>query len=104
KREYTFSLGALGIDGSLEGPFKKGYRGSYLVNYRYSSVGLLDKLGILDFGGIPIYQDAAFKIHLPSEKAGNFTLIGMGGISHILETYQPFDKTIWTYDFGANMG
>ena len=107
KREYTFSLGALGIDGALEGPFKKGYRGSYLVNYRYSSVGLLDKLGILDFGGIPIYQDAAMKIHLPTKKAGNFTLVGMGGISHILETgtYGDTDEdTLYTYDFGANMG
>ena len=104
QREYAFSIGALGVDGTMEGPFKEGYRGSYLVNYRFSSVGLLDQLGILDFGGIPIYQDAAFKVHLPTEKAGNFTLVGMGGISHIFETYAPFDDTLWTYDFGANMG
>ncbi|UKN01082.1 TonB-dependent receptor [Paracrocinitomix mangrovi] len=104
KREYNFSIGALGVDGTLEGPFKKGYRGSYLVNYRYSSIGLLDKLGILDFGGIPIYQDAAFKVHLPTKKAGTFSLIGMGGISHILESYAPYEDTIWTYDFGANLG
>lgn len=105
KREYTFSAGVLGVDGTLEGPFKKGYRGSYLVNYRYSSISLLDKLGILDFGGIPIYQDAAFKIFLPTKKAGTFSLIGMGGISHILESGEDTTgRKLWDYDFGANMG
>lgn len=104
-REYSFSLGVLGVDGSMEGPFKEGYRGSYLLNYRYSSIGLLDKMGILDFGGIPIYQDAAMKIHLPTEKAGNFSLIGMGGISHISETATGIvDDTLWIYGFKANMG
>lgn len=106
KREYSFSAGVIGIDGTLEGPFKEGYRGSYLVNYRYSSIALLDKLGILDFDGIPIYQDAAFKFNFPTRKFGTFSLIGMGGISHIDQTSMN-DSTgeiYFTYDFGANMG
>ena len=106
KREYSFSIGALGLDGTLEGPFKKGYRGSYLVNYRYSSVGLLDKLGILDFSGIPIYQDASFKLMFPTKKAGTFSLIGLGGISHILQTDvdDSTDQILARYDYGANLG
>ena len=106
KREYSFSLGALGVDATLEGPFKKGYRGSYMVNYRYSSVGLLDKLGILDFGGIPIYQDAAFKLLLPTKKAGTFSLIGLGGMSRIDETDEDEEtgKVYGRYDFRANLG
>lgn len=105
QREYSFSAGVLGIDGTLEGPFKKGYRGSYLVNYRYSSISLLDKLGILDFDGIPIYQDASFKFHLPTKKAGTFSLIGLGGISHILQSEtDSTEKVIETYDVGARLG
>lgn len=106
KREYAFSAGVLGIDGTLEGPFKKGYKGSYLINYRYSSIALLDKLGILDFDGIPVYQDASFKLVFPTKKLGNFSLIGLGGVSNIDQTDQN-DSTgqIYNrYDFGANLG
>lgn len=106
KREYSFSAGVLGLDGTLEGPFVKGYRGSYMINYRYSSIALLDKAGILDFDGIPIYQDGAFKLNFPTKKAGTFTLIGMGGASVIDQTDQN-DSTgqIYnTYDFKANLG
>lgn len=106
KREYTLSAGVLGLDGTLEGPFKEGYRGSYLVNYRYSTIAILDKLGILDFDGIPIYQDASFKLHLPTKNAGNFSLIGLGGISHILQTEEDekTGKVLGQYDFGSRMG
>lgn len=106
QREYTFSAGALGLDGTIEGPFKKGYRGSYLVNYRYSSVALMDKLGILDFDGIPTYQDASFKIMLPTKKAGKFSLVGLGGISKIIQTDKDDDtgEVFGIYDFGARLG
>lgn len=106
KREYTFSAGILGIDATLEGPFKEGYRGSYLVNYRYSSIAILDKVGLLDFDGIPIYQDASFKLDLPTKKAGRFSLIGLGGMSHIIQTDEDDDsgKVYGRYDFGSRMG
>jgi hypothetical protein len=83
KREYSFSAGALGFDGTVEGPFKPGYGGSYLVNYRYSSLALLDNLGLVNFYGVPKYQDVSFKFNLPTAKAGNFTLFGLGGKSSI---------------------
>ncbi|NOQ73417.1 MAG: TonB-dependent receptor plug domain-containing protein [Crocinitomix sp.] len=106
KREYTFQAGALGLEATLEGPFKKGYRGSYMVNYRYSTLSLMDKAGILDFGGVPIYQDAAFKFNFPTKKAGTFTIVGLGGISKIIQTSQN-DSTgeiYGVYDFKANLG
>ncbi len=87
KSEYAFGIGALGIDATLEGPFKKGYAGSYLFNYRYSSLALLDNLKLVDFGGIPKYQDGAFKIHLPTERIGSFSLFGLMGKSSITENY-----------------
>lgn len=106
KREYTFQAGALGVEATLEGPFKKGYRGSYMVNYRYSTLSLMDKAGILDFGGVPIYQDAAFKFNFPTKKAGTFSLIGLGGISKIVQTYEndSTGEVEGAYDFKANLG
>lgn len=106
KREYTVSAGLLGLDGTLEGPFKKGYRGSYLVNYRYSTISILDKLGVLDFDGIPVYQDASFKLNLPTKNAGRFSFIGLGGISHILQTDQDDEtgEVFARYDVGSRMG
>lgn len=90
KREYSFSLGVLGTDATLEGPFKKGSKASYLVNYRYSTLSLLDKLGILDFNGVPRYQDMSFKIFMPTKSLGTFTLFGLGGLSNIDQTI--YDK------------
>ncbi|MGB0807098.1 MAG: TonB-dependent receptor [Salibacteraceae bacterium] len=85
KSERSFSVGVLGTDITLEGPFNKNYGGSYLVNYRYSTLELMDNLGILDFGGIPRYQDASFKVNLPTKKYGNFSIFGLGGKSGISE-------------------
>ena len=35
KREHTFTMSTIGIDFATEGYSKKGYEGSYLINYRY---------------------------------------------------------------------
>ena len=88
KSERSFSIGVLGTDVTLEGPFSKKYDGSYLINYRYSTLELMDRAGILDFGGIPKYQDMSFKVNLPTSKYGNFSLFGLGGASSIEETQE----------------
>lgn len=88
KREYAIQAGVIGSDIALEGPFKKGKAGSYLVNYRYSSLALLQKLGVEIVGdAIPVFQDLSFNINLPTEKAGQFGLFGIGGISSIKQEY-----------------
>lgn len=107
KREYSLSGGALGFDGTIEGPFKNGYGGSYLLNYRYSSLGVLDDLGVVDFFGVPKYQDVSFKVNLPTKKAGNFSIFGLGGLSSIDQ--KDFDETNEDYVkrnsyFEANLG
>jgi hypothetical protein len=79
--EATFGFGLLGTDITLEGPFKKGYGGSYLVNYRYSTASIVSDLGLIDVGGIPNFQDAAFKVVLPTKKAGIFSVFGLAGLS-----------------------
>ena len=77
----------------LEGPFKKGYGGSYLVNYRYSTITLIDKLGLVSVGGVPKFQDGAFKVVLPTKKAGTFSLFGLGGLSSVF--FEDVTPQVW---------
>jgi len=65
----------------VEGPFKKGYGGSFLINYRYSTISLLNNLGVIKLDGVLNYQDGAFKIVLPTKKMGTFSLFGLAGLS-----------------------
>ncbi|MEP0365436.1 MAG: TonB-dependent receptor [Cyclobacteriaceae bacterium] len=79
--EGVLGVGIMGTDITLEGPLKKGYTGSYLVNYRYSTITLMSNLGLVDRSGVTIFQDGAFKIMLPSDKLGTFSIFGLGGYS-----------------------
>jgi CarboxypepD_reg-like domain len=84
KREYSVDLNTLGARVSAEGPFKKGKKASYLAHYRYSTLGLLDRVGVvLGDGGTPKYQDAAFKVFVPTKNVGYFTGFGLFGESNI---------------------
>ena len=83
KFEATGGLGIMGVELTLEGPFKKGYAGSYLFNYRYSAIELIKKMGLVDVAGPVNYQDATFKIVLPAKKIGTFSFYGLGGLSAI---------------------
>lgn len=90
KFESAFGFGLIGTDFTIEGPFKKDYAGSYLLNYRYSTVSIIDDLGLVDIGGIPKFQDMAFKVVLPSKRAGTFSIFGLGGYSELtLENVKP---------------
>src|SRR5688572_11509410 len=84
KFESIFGFGITGTELTVEGPFKKGYKGSYLVNYRYSTVSLLSKLGLFsELNGTLNFQDAAFKVVLPTKKMGLFSFFGLGGSSNV---------------------
>lgn len=110
KREYTVQAGVLGIDVAIEGPFKKGYGGSYLINYRYSTLGLLQY--VVPIGeNVTNFQDVSFNVFLPTKKVGNFGLFGFGGLSD--DTWKADkDTTLWSEEpdkryqgvFSANTG
>ena len=107
KREYSFSVGVLGTEATLEGPFKKDGGASYLFNYRYSTLSLLDGMGLLDFGGVPTYQDLSFKVFLPTKSLGTFSIFGLGGKSNIIEETLDEDNEdilLEKGDYGAHMG
>ncbi len=85
KREHMAQIGFNGFELGSEGPFKKGRQASYMVNARYSFLGIMTKLGI-NFGtgsAVPEYQDLTFKVDLPTKSAGKFTFFGVGGMSFI---------------------
>ncbi|HZB12936.1 MAG TPA: TonB-dependent receptor [Chryseolinea sp.] len=107
RREYSFSLGILGTDASIEGPFVKGGGSSYLVNYRYSTLSLLNNMGLVDFDGIPKYQDLSFKINVPTASLGTFSFFGLGGKSNIKEEEFEDDteeKLLEEGNYKAHMG
>lgn len=90
EHEFSGQAGILGFDFSAEGPFKKGYSGSYLANVRYSSLALLDKVNIhIAENALPSYQDLSFKFNLPTQNAGTFSLWAIGGKSKVLEEFLP---------------
>lgn len=108
--EFAFQASLLGIDAAMEGPFVKGKRSSYLANYRYSTLSLLEKMGLSVVNtGVPVFQDLSFKIYLPTKKAGNFSVWGIGGLSDILENEIGYinDSTqgeLWRMKSGSNVG
>ncbi len=81
KREFTLQAGLLGLNAAAEGPLLPLYGGSYLVNYRYSTLELLNKIGVPFEGGATNFQDLSFNIHLPTKRKGSFTWFGFGGLS-----------------------
>ena len=82
KREYAFQIGSQGIDFSAEGPFTKGKRSSYLINYRYSTLGLLQNL-IPQVSGLPTFSDLCLKMNFPTQNAGVFSVWSINGTGNI---------------------
>lgn len=82
KLEATVGFGLIGTDVTLEGPIKKGYSGSFLANYRYSTASLIQDMGLIEMDGLFNFQDANLKIVLPTKRFGTFSIFGLGGLSN----------------------
>lgn len=96
KRQYTVQFGLLGIEASAEGPFVKGKRSSYLINYRYSTLALFKAMGASLQGDLyTTFQDVNIKLNFPTEKAGTFSVFAIGGLSNAY--FEPErDSTKWS--------
>ena len=92
KNEYTGQAGFNGFEFGAEGPLNKKSKSAFLVNYRYSLIAAIQSIGLSVGTGsaTPYYQDATFKIHLPTKKWGTFDWFGLGGKSHI--AFDAFDN------------
>jgi hypothetical protein len=82
KHEQTIQAGLIGIDAAAEGPLsRKRNGGSYLINYRYSTVGILGALGV-SFGGEKVnFQDIALHLNFPTKRGGSWSIFALGGLS-----------------------
>lgn len=115
KYEFTGQVGFNGFEAAAEGPFKlgkNGPKGSFLVDYRYSTLDLMQKMG-MDMGtgmAVPEYQDLTMSVDLPTLKAGRFKMIALLGKS-MIRLGRDFDTSTGVAhsdfgtatDFGANL-
>lgn len=95
ERSHSFQIGLIGIDASSEGPFKNGGKSSYLFNYRYSTLTLMQPLLSSDAEGIS-YQDLSFKLNFPTKNTGTFSLWGIGLIDRSGQTAKT-NSAEWLY-------
>ena len=85
KSEFVGQIGFNGFEFGAEGPLSKKSKSSYLINYRYSTLGVFNKLGI-NFGtgtAIPIYQDVNYKFNFPLSKSTTLSFFGIAGNSNV---------------------
>lgn len=108
QKETTFQIGLIGIDLATEGPFSKNSNASYLINSRYSTLGILSAMGV-DLGDEKIgFLDISGNLYLPTQNAGTFTLFWVIGESSNLFQAQrdtaawEFQKDRFDIDFYSN--
>jgi hypothetical protein len=112
--EFTTQVGFNGIEAGAEGPISKAKGSSFLINYRYSMLLLVDKVigtEALSVSAVPYYHDLSFKFNFPNKKFGKFSITGIGGVSGINENESDKDTSDWSsdwqgsdYHFGSRMG
>jgi hypothetical protein len=79
KTEHTAQASLIGLDYAMEGPLGENKNTSYLMNARYSTVGLLSKLGV-NFGDEAItFKDFSFNINSKLKKERQLSFFGFGG-------------------------
>jgi hypothetical protein len=101
KQEFTVQSGFLGLDAAVEGPFSKKYQGSYLINYRYSTLAAIGKM--INLGdALTLFQDLSFNVYLPTKKFGSFGVFGFGGLSS--QKYDAKKDSLKWEDEGARYG
>lgn len=78
QHEMTFQIGSLGVDLGSEGPLSKKNNSSYVVNYRYATVGL----GRIGNPSSPTYQDFSFNLDIPlAQSKAKLQFFGIAGTS-----------------------
>lgn len=92
KPQYFVQAGVIGVDVGADGPFKKESDNTYLVNYRNSTMALLEPI-LPDNTGILKYQDLSFKTTFHTTNAGKFTLWGIGALDG--QEMEAADITDW---------
>ncbi len=110
RKEFTAQAGLIGLDLAAEGPVSSRSEASYLVNYRYSTVGLLSALGV-PLGDEDVrFQDLSFHLNFPGRGRSTWTVFGLGGQS-VNRFEAKRDSAAWQFQkdrnditFSARMG
>lgn len=106
---YTAQASLLGIDLAAEGPMGRKKNTSFLVNYRYSTVGLLSLMGV-KFGDEDIsFQDLTFSLNSSLSKGRSLSWFGFVGSSKNSFSKDPgeweIEKDLYNIDYDSkNLG
>ena len=116
RQEYVGQVGFNGFEFGTEGPLahkKNQVNPSYIANFRYSTLEVMDKLGF-DVGtgsAVPKYKDLTFLVDIPGTKSGRFKIFGLLGDSEISLGRDYADSTDTNYtqrgtavDFSSTLG
>lgn len=99
KFQHTLQAGILGLDVASEGPLSRSNNASYIFNYRYSTTGLMNRIGSSgETGQVLDYQDLNFKLNLPTRNAGVFSLWGTALIDEVIPEIESPEKWDYTDD------
>jgi len=85
QHEFLGQIGFNGFEFGAEGPLGKKGGASYLLNVRYSTLGVFDALGV-NFGtgtAVPNFQDVNLKINVPLKAGSKISVFALGGRSSI---------------------
>ena len=104
KTEFLGQVGFNGFELGAEGPvlgLNSKVRPSYVANFRYSTIELMDKMGLSSNTGaaIPEYKDFTFLVDVPGTKFGRFKVFGLWGESFIDLGRDFSDTTENAYNF-----
>ena len=102
-REHTLQIGILGIDLASEGPISTKNNSSYIVNYRYSLVGLMNQMDRDSTSNYFNYQDLNFKLNFPTQKTGIFSVWGTALYDSYKQKFEN-DQEKWEYFSDRNKG
>lgn len=106
KPEFAAQIGTLGVAASAEGPLSEKSRASYLFNYRFSTLALLQGAGLEILGEQEkiTFQDLSFKFFVPTEKMGSFSIWGLGGQNRYQFLPDPTIGDFWHEDEKQYLG
>ncbi|MDH5381931.1 MAG: TonB-dependent receptor, partial [Cyclobacteriaceae bacterium] len=109
-REHRFQIGVIGIDFASEGPFSsKNNKSSYLFNYRYSTLGILGKMGVrvVKPNVSNTFQDLSFNMYFKLSPKTTLNVFSLGGLSNEFKDPDP-TPTSWDdvrqYSFPTTLG
>lgn len=99
--QIDLSIGQVG--GILEGPVAGG-KGSWFISGRQSYLGFIKKLGLVDFGAVPHFNDIQAKLTFDLNPKNKITLIDIYGKGNFNNQGQYFfsDYKYWMNTFGVN--